>query len=145
MCASTTPAAPRSGPKSRPESLTPSVDSNVISLESAVAPCGASSAHAERSSSPTRMVRTWIGVRTPMFPPLLAQLQALVPGALEKLLVLLLAHLLPALLHEGRQRSMPFIRSFGSEEVPEVDPLRSEAFLQTNGTQSKRFGRLCHR
>src|SRR5688572_31075360 len=75
-------------------------------------------------------------------PPLLAQLQALVPGALEQLLVLLLPHLLPALLHEGRQRSTPFSRSFGSEEVPEVDPLRSEALLQTNGTQSKRFRRL---
>jgi hypothetical protein len=35
--------------------------------------------------------------------------------------------------------------SFGSEEVPEVDPLRSEALLQTNGPQSKGFGRVCHR
>ena len=144
MCASTTPAAPRSGPKSRPASVTPSVDSNMTSFESAVDPSGVSCAHAESNTSVTRRVRTWIGARTPML-PLLAQLQALVPGALEKLLVLLLAHLLPALLHEGRQRSTPFIRSFGSEEVPEVDPLRSEALLQTDGPQSKGFGRLCHR
>src|SRR4030095_2855407 len=34
---------------------------------------------------------------------LLPQLQPLVPGALEELLVLLLAHLLPALLDQGRQ------------------------------------------
>ena len=35
--------------------------------------------------------------------------------------------------------------SLGPEEVPEIHPLDAVGVLHTNGAQSKRFGRLCHR
>src|SRR5262245_22569919 len=107
MWARTTPAEPSSGPKSRPASFTPSVDSNVIGREPVLggSPPQAPivSAAIARAATTFRARGRAIGAVTPRLPPLLAQLQALVPGALEQLLVLLLAHLLPALLHEGRQ------------------------------------------
>src|SRR5918994_1463 len=111
MCARTTPAFASSGPNSRPARVTPSVDANSISRDVVPGPSTSDVLHAARTIASVATIgvgRTRVGAVTPARLP--AELEPLVPGALQQLLVFLLAHLLPALLHEGRQRSMPFIR-----------------------------------
>src|SRR6476661_9921658 len=117
MCARTTPTTASAGPKSRPDNRTPSevgnetgVDPNA-DMDEADDPAEqderrTESVTASNGSGPARFGRPTWGSRA-----LLAQLQTLVPGALQELLVLLLAHILPALLDQGRQPITPFTRS----------------------------------
>src|SRR5512133_2393572 len=107
MCERTTPACAFEGPNRRPASETPSAVVNVTATDAGTAAVVGADPHAEA----TTVARLAITVRprrrpespTRGLPCLLAQFQPLVPGALEELLVLLLAHLLPALLDQGRQ------------------------------------------
>ena len=94
------PGLGSAGPKRRPASFTPSEVGNATGVESAGAALSTENEvppeqrRQERDAGRTRGRRAG----TPTCAPLLAQLHPLVPGALQKLLVLLLAHLLPALL-----------------------------------------------
>src|SRR6476469_8922251 len=118
MCARTTPTTASAGPKSRPDKRTPSEVGNETGVEPNADADAAGdpaeehdetrteSVNASNDRGPGRFGRPTWGSRA-----LLAQLQTLVAGALQELLVLLLAHLLPALLDQGRQPITPFTRS----------------------------------
>src|SRR5512134_1539651 len=127
MWASTTPAEAPSASNRRPASSRPSADGNVTAREPGEGG-GDEGPHAGRArlaivtAAASRTSRNR-GAPT-AGPRLLAQLHALVPRALQELLVLLLAHLLAALLDQRRQAVG---LSLGSEEVPEVDALHAEA------------------
>src|SRR4026209_2598585 len=145
MCERTTPAEPWSGPKRRPSRVTPSEASNVISREPAVEPCGASLAHETRRESISAragMVLRRFGEAKPRPRRYLPSFRRWCRVRLSSFLCFFLRiFFLRFFTSDGNEPRL----SFGSEEVPEVDPLRTEALLQTNGTQSKCFGRLCHR
>src|SRR4029077_10109638 len=114
MCAGTTPAVAVSGPNTLPASCTPSIDPNITASESAsacsriFAPCShgggkrGASVITEAIVGPNLRRTGW---RTGDGPRerLLAQLHPLVARPLQKLLVLLLPHLLAALLDQRRQ------------------------------------------
>src|SRR5436190_9062604 len=117
MCARTTPTTASAGPKSRPDNRTPSEVGNETGVDPDADADAADVAGEQderttervtesNGSGPGRFGRPTWGSRA-----LLAQLQTLVAGALQELLVLLLAHLLPALLDQGRQPITPFTRS----------------------------------
>src|SRR5438034_10931151 len=117
MWVRTTPAPASWGPKTRPDSRTPSevvndtgadpnADPDVIDDAPEQEDSKTESVTVRNGSGPERF-----GTPTGALRALLAQLHALVPGALQELLVLLLAHLLPALLDQGRQPITPFTRS----------------------------------
>src|SRR6478672_9384602 len=117
MCARTTPTTASAGPKSRPDNRTPSGVENETGVDpNADADVVGDPAEQDETRAESVSARNGSGLRrfgTPTWGSraLLAQLQTLVPGALQELLVLLLAHLLPALLDQGRQPITPFTRS----------------------------------
>src|ERR1700741_3236803 len=110
MCASTTPVVAEAGPNSRPESRTPSLDAKLTPRESPTAVAvtsfvwhATSSRSVAASGARRRVGRTARDL-------LLAQLHALVSRSLQKLLGLLLPHLLAALLDQRRHvtRAFPY-------------------------------------
>src|SRR5262245_40111656 len=113
MWASTRPALAFGEPNRRPSRRTPSGVVKDTSREASSArlrcsACWLQPAARMAIASATTAARLVDGV-TGSNPGLRAQLHPLVPGALEELLVLLLAHLLPALLDQ-RGHARPFTR-----------------------------------
>src|SRR5919201_3970539 len=145
MCARTTPTRAFSGPNSRPASLMPSEDRNVIAVEPAAGVVAGSPVQATRTSTVAASVRTArprIGAPTPRIPRYLPSRSRWCRVRLRSFLCFFLRIFFRRFFtRDGNDPGL----SFGSEEVPEVDPLGAEALLQTDGAQSKCFGGVCHR
>src|SRR5512134_1391524 len=137
MWESTTPTVPP--PASRPSSSTPSDDGKDTGVE----PAGGSGGFApppqagrnttSRDATSPRTDRRVAGRMARCSVPLAALLTALTAGLLQKLLVLLLPHLLTALLDERRQQASLLLSR--PEQVPEVDALGAVPLLEANGPQ----------
>src|SRR5438093_8989928 len=147
----TTPILP--DPKSLPSSATPSAAGKCTTLEPVGAWVRGFEPHAPRSATRTTAPASVRGIAPGRGPdPRMwgrgdsaTLLPALPAGLLEKLLVLLLSHLLAALLDQRRHAVLFLSSSFGSEQIPEIHAPGAKSLLEPNRAQSKRLRSHCHR